>query len=809
MRDCAQKWLIQVQKLPEAWDFCPKLILETNETELKYYGASTLEHKLKNEWHSLPAEMQGRVLNIITSIVQNAPAKLDNIVCTRMCVVLSIVSMYTYAKLWPKPIENVIQLVCPDINNPMHLSSSDKMPIVLELPSPSAFLSTFDAALSYMCKEPSMIEPLILFVERSLRHLEEKLSEDMERVYSTIAERIYEVMPKFYASALAKSDTTITYPIVNLFAQIMQYNNSTMLSTDQIGRYMAMLIHFIDTGDRDAAELIFPVLDDFKTHPEYLVLDASMLDAFFIKVLQRVRILACHEEGPGDENDDEVDDQFNLFRSTSKEMFLNAQKVVLTDKMALVNHLLNQLRYDLDKHVNHWQLYESTLYFLSSLSQGETKENPILPIILQLIPSIPCKSFKLIKTTIKLVGKYVHFLKGNKEYLDRVVFDLIPAFANASLLDSAADSFRTIASTRACAEKLAPHIESIIDHCAPHIRTNRTHPSVEKVYEGLIQILHVIPSDKLLSPFTKLLTPIICSISDIIREPKLTDLPLLKINLRVVQHITNIINVDMDEGHDGKAEHPMHPFLMAITPLLRQLLNIFSTDCEVVEVISAAGAFIRIQPSHIKEEKKTEDEKIKAIEAKMKEAINNVSNKTLSTLQADTKSVAMSMNSVIPIQHPVDPQFQISFSIRPELTNNYFTLIQTAFKTFPQCLDPNIVSTLAIFIIHNLMDTTSTLTSRACFDFLATVMNQLKSTDPKYQAYNAAITNVKEVHGVLLVKNLIYEATKILLQDPSFCPSVSQCEKQIFLSQIQHVTDPEKDYIFSIQAFSILCKGTY
>ncbi|EFA75128.1 hypothetical protein PPL_11202 [Heterostelium album PN500] len=57
MRDYAQQWLIKIQSLHSAWDFCPQL-LETNVLELQFFGASTLEQKLKNEWTSLPNEMK-------------------------------------------------------------------------------------------------------------------------------------------------------------------------------------------------------------------------------------------------------------------------------------------------------------------------------------------------------------------------------------------------------------------------------------------------------------------------------------------------------------------------------------------------------------------------------------------------------------------------------------------------------------------------------------------------------------------------------------------------------------------------------
>ncbi|GAM29186.1 hypothetical protein SAMD00019534_123620 [Acytostelium subglobosum LB1] len=948
MRNYAQTWLMQVQRLPVAWEFCPKLILESNVVELQYFGASTLENKLKSEWSHLPDDMKKRVLAIVVGVVSESGAKLTGIVAKRMCVVLSITAMHTYGTaLWSSPIENIIQMCSPSIEHPLANMRVEMLPFVLEflsilpeelcsyvlpcnqfkalkgsiasfidhiyrylleiaanhqhlplaehklqihvpkmviraqglwqrfmLPtSASLLLDTFNMALAMTIADPSLLESLTRLVENSLGHLSSKLRDDIEAAYSAIADRLQCVMPEFYAKAIKEDDSNSAKAICNCLVQVMLANNSTLLTPPLIKRYFELLISIISLGNLEVCDLLFPLLDDFKSHPEYLMLEPALLESIFLSIMKRFRQISmypCKKRGHADIC------QIHQFRSNSIEMLASIQQFALSrDSTYFIKHLIEQLKNDLQNNELEWQHYEVTLSYISTLSEGMSSSDStqMVPILLHLIPTIPVKSLELFKTSIKLIGKFSNYLHMDKSALEKVIADLISALASMELLPAAAQSLLNIAINRKCQLKLAPIIKAILDMSTPHLMAHQSHPAIVTVYQALIYIIHVIPdADSMMVPFQQLLKPIIENVNKTINTPG-SSLPLLKIQLQIYEKITGII--DVDDINDDIQKHPLFPFFHTIIPQLKELLKLYPSECEVIESIasiyrgallycrSAVSDFVNEilgqateaytkypQPQllQVVSAVNTGSKPTPDVEIKLRDAIGVISATTITLLKNETACLP-------PLKdYPIEPQYHLNFSIRSDITKDYFHLIQNSLKSTPNCVDPNIITALSTYIIHNILDVNDVTTSRHCLSLLSSILllkngnmdnnnlqQQLQQQQQQQQSnpFEEAVATVIKNHGKQLIGNLLVglstvfpasiipnvaellqaygtafptvfrkEAAGILINSTFLEGVVDHNDKQVFLSQIQHVNENKVDYRFYVQAFSKLCRGT-
>ncbi|EFA75126.1 importin 13 [Heterostelium album PN500] len=540
-----------------------------------------------------------------------------------------------------------------------------------------------------------------------------------------------------------------------------------------------------------------------------------------------------------------------MFRENSTEMLDIINRFSMNDRHCFIGYLMDTLNNDIINKVQAWQKYEVTLFYISALASGfNSKDNKIVPVLLKLLPSIPTKSVELAKTSIILLGKCSSYLQEHKDNLEKVIADMIPAFACTELLKSASNAFLSITANRKCALHLSPNILTIIDLCSPHLNSHQTHPSIATVYEALIYIIHVIPSDKMMPPFKKLIEPVVENIGRIITsEQPAKSLPLLKIQLQIIEKITNII--DVDDVYEDKKSHPLFPFFKIVIPQMKELLKLFSSDCQIIEsVISefineilnqVTDTYNRYPLSQLLQVVSAvgNSSKSQNIEEKLAECYTIISTTTLNLLRSETKH-DMSMH--LPVSHPlreypIDPNFLLNFSVRPDLSREYFNMIQNALKTVPQCVDQQIVCAMATYIIHNLLDINDLLTSRNCFTFLSTAIMLVKSADTRAARFVEIINELIKNHGRILIRNLLVgvssvfpsnllpnvaevfhayasayptpfrqEASKILIKSPFLEGTVETSDKQIFLNQIQRVSDNKSDYRFAIQAFAILCK---
>ncbi|EGG17204.1 importin 13 [Cavenderia fasciculata] len=126
MRD-AQEWLMSFQRSPQAWTLSQQLLYQGGQVEFQYFGASTIESKLKSEWSSMSTELQSSILGQILQILQN-PLNLHRTVLTRLVLSVSVIACHAVPTLWPNPIYDILKLGLTQTNQDSSSSSSPSTP---------------------------------------------------------------------------------------------------------------------------------------------------------------------------------------------------------------------------------------------------------------------------------------------------------------------------------------------------------------------------------------------------------------------------------------------------------------------------------------------------------------------------------------------------------------------------------------------------------------------------------------------------------------------------------------------------------
>ncbi|KYQ93895.1 importin 13 [Tieghemostelium lacteum] len=188
-----QEWLVLFQESLSAWEIAP-ILLHSNIKEIQYFGASTIETKVKSSWLSLSDQSKSSLLEKLLVYLRNctilngnipqhvngnlspttpssptpthnghhqtSPAtspnlKLNNnnnndnsshnssngngntittsnIVITRLCLAVSVIACHSTLDLWKNPIKDIISFAFPDIEN-LDVFCPNQLNLILEL----------------------------------------------------------------------------------------------------------------------------------------------------------------------------------------------------------------------------------------------------------------------------------------------------------------------------------------------------------------------------------------------------------------------------------------------------------------------------------------------------------------------------------------------------------------------------------------------------------------------------------------------------------------------------------------------------
>ncbi|XDV41237.1 hypothetical protein PO909_010134 [Leuciscus waleckii] len=108
-KNLAQKWLMQAQVSPQAWQFCWVLLRPEKVPEIQYFGASALHTKISRYWGDIPAEQYDSLKTQLFSQIARF-ASGSKIVLTRLCVALASLALNMMPEAWPGAVTEMVRM---------------------------------------------------------------------------------------------------------------------------------------------------------------------------------------------------------------------------------------------------------------------------------------------------------------------------------------------------------------------------------------------------------------------------------------------------------------------------------------------------------------------------------------------------------------------------------------------------------------------------------------------------------------------------------------------------------------------------
>lgn len=108
-KNLAQKWLMQAQVSPQAWQFSWVLLSPDKVPEIQYFGASALHTKISRYWNDIPAEQYESLKSQLFSQIARF-ASGSKIVLTRLCVALASLALNMMPEAWPAAVSDMVKM---------------------------------------------------------------------------------------------------------------------------------------------------------------------------------------------------------------------------------------------------------------------------------------------------------------------------------------------------------------------------------------------------------------------------------------------------------------------------------------------------------------------------------------------------------------------------------------------------------------------------------------------------------------------------------------------------------------------------
>uniref|UniRef100_A0A3B3TKE9 Importin-13 n=1 Tax=Poecilia latipinna TaxID=48699 RepID=A0A3B3TKE9_9TELE len=105
----AQKWLMQAQVSPQAWQFCWALLSPDKVPEIQYFGASALHTKISRYWSDIPTDQYESLKSQLFSQIACFSSG-SKMVLTRLCVALASLALNTMPEAWPGAVAEMVRV---------------------------------------------------------------------------------------------------------------------------------------------------------------------------------------------------------------------------------------------------------------------------------------------------------------------------------------------------------------------------------------------------------------------------------------------------------------------------------------------------------------------------------------------------------------------------------------------------------------------------------------------------------------------------------------------------------------------------
>uniref|UniRef100_A0A4W6D1U2 Importin-13 n=1 Tax=Lates calcarifer TaxID=8187 RepID=A0A4W6D1U2_LATCA len=618
-----QKWLMQAQVSPQAWQFCWALLSPDKVPEIQYFGASALHTKISRYWSDIPTDQYESLKTQLFSQIACFSSG-SKMVLTRLCVALASLALNTMPEAWPGAVAEMVRVFQEEGGG---VDGRARCLALLELRLPQYRKGQVRGALGRewgsVCPllqqllrradSPGAVKARVLRCLSSWVLLDVPLNEseglvhdcfsalpdpelfdtaveaivnaisqpDSQRYVNTLLKLVPQVLAlqEQLREAVQNGDMETCHGICRIAVTLGENHSRTLL--EQVDHWQSFLAlvnmimfctgipgHYPVNETTSSLTLTF-----WYTLQDEIMSFESDKQAVYLQVyrpvyFQLVDVLLHKAQFPSDQEyaswSSDEKEQFRIYRVDISDTLMYVYEMLGAELLSNLYDKLGRLLTNAEQPTS-WQHTEALLYGFQSIAETiDVNYSDVIPGLIGLIPRININNVQLADTVMFTIGALAEWLADHPVMLSSVLPLVLQALGNPDLSVSSVSTLKKIC--RECKYDLPPYATNIVA-VSQEVLIKQIHKTSQCMWlmQALGFLLSALPVEDILRNLHSLITPYIQQLE------KLADETPNPSNKLAIIHILGLLSnlfttLDISKQDDESADGSAPPVKTAPPP---------------------------------------------------------------------------------------------------------------------------------------------------------------------------------------------------------------------------------------------------
>ncbi|XP_061635403.1 importin-13-like isoform X2 [Phyllopteryx taeniolatus] len=622
-KNLAQKWLMQAQVSPQAWQFCWALLSPEKVPEIQYFGASALHTKISRYWSDIPSDQYESLKSQLFSQIAcfSSGAKM---VLTRLCVALASLALNTMPEAWPGAVAEMVRVfqeegggidgrarclallelltVLPEEFQTSRLPQYRKGQVRGALGQEWGSVCPLLQQLLRRTDSPGAVKARVLRCLSSWVLLDVPLSESEGLVYDCFVAlpdpELFDTAVEALVNAISQPDSQrILLEQVDHWQSFLALVNMIMFCTGIPGHYPVN-----ETTSSLTLTFWYTLQDEIMSFESNK--QALYLQVYRPVYFQLVDVLLHKAQFPSDQEyaswSSDEKEQFRIYRVDISDTLMYVYEMLGAELLSNLYDKLGRLLTNTEQPTS-WQHTEALLYGFQSIAETiDVNYSDVIPGLIGLIPRISINNVQLADTVMFTIGALAEWLADHPVMLSSVLPLVLQALGNPDLSISSVSTLKKIC--RECKSDLPPYAANIVA-VSQEVLIKQIHKTSQCMWlmQALGFLLSALPVEDILRNLHSLITPYIQQLEKLAEE---TPNPSNKLAIiHILGLLSNLFTtLDISKQDDESADHsavpvkttppppgpnPVVVVLQQVFALIQNVLSKWLNDSQVVEAVCA------------------------------------------------------------------------------------------------------------------------------------------------------------------------------------------------------------------------------
>ncbi|XP_041967527.1 importin-13 isoform X2 [Alosa sapidissima] len=644
-KNLAQKWLMQAQVSPQAWQFCWALLSPDKVPEIQYFGASALHTKISRYWADIPAEQYDSLkTQLFAHIARFATGA--KIVLTRLCVALASLALNTMPEAWPGAVSEMVRAF-QQAEGPASsgMDGRARCLALLELLTvlPEEFqtsrlpqyrkglvrarvlkcLSSWVLLDVPLCESEGLVEDAFAALadpelfDAAVEAIVNAVSQpDSQRYVNTLLKLVPQVLQlqEQLREAVQNGDMETSHGICRIAVALGENHSRALLEQVEHWQGFLALVNMImfctgipghypvnETTSSLTLTFWYTLQDDIMSFEAEK--QAVYLQVYRPVYFQLVDVLLHKAQFPTDEEyaswSSDEKEQFRIYRVDISDTLMYVYEMLGAELLSNLYDKLGRLLTN-PEHPTSWQHTEALLYGFQSIAETiDVNYSDVIPGLIGLIPRININNVQLADTVMFTIGALAEWLADHPVMLSSVLPLVLQALGNPDLSVSSVSTLKKIC--RECKYDLPPYATNIVA-VSQEVLIKQIHKTSQCMWlmQALGFLLSALPVEEILSNLHSLITPYIQQLEKLADETPNPSNKLAIIHiLGLLSNLFTTLDITKQDDESGDRQPPVKStppptgpnpvvvVLQQVFALIQTVLSKWLNDSQVVEAVCA------------------------------------------------------------------------------------------------------------------------------------------------------------------------------------------------------------------------------